>query len=75
MSYFIPRFEVKLVREGSLKSELKYFEKSTDAYEVLRPLFEDLDREKMGVLFLDNKHKLIGFQFVAIVRIPGQVVH
>jgi DNA repair protein RadC len=64
----VPLYRVTLVREAeaAVQSHATVVRNSSDAAEILRPLFAGLDREQFVVLMLDAKHRAIGTNIVSI---------
>lgn len=59
--YRIPRYQISLVRDGSITTEdYPRFTNSTDIFTLMRPLASQADRENFWVLCLDGKNRLIG---------------
>ena len=72
----VPVYRVALVREPTpIESPCALVRKSSEAAELLRPLFADLDREHFLVLMLDAQHRPIGVNVVSIGSLTASVVH
>jgi DNA repair protein RadC len=72
----VPVYRVALVREATvIESPCATVRKSSEAAELLRPLFTDLDREHFVVLMLDAQHRPIGANVVSIGSLTASVVH
>jgi DNA repair protein RadC len=72
----VPIYRVTLVREPTVLESLRTARrKSSEAAEIVRPLFVALDREQFVVLLLDAKHCLIGVNTVSIGSLTATVVH
>lgn len=61
----IPVYETRLIRRGSLHST-PTVTTSKSLYEIVRPKFSGLDRESMGVLYLDAGLRPIGFKIESV---------
>lgn len=74
--YKIPRYSISLVRErGPLYADLRKATDSRSAADILRPLFDSLDREQFIVLCLDAKTQPIGVNIVSIGTLTLSIVH
>src|SRR5437899_11311917 len=72
----VPVYRVALIREATvIDSPCACVRKSSEAAELLRPLFTDLDREHFVILMLDAQHRPIGVNVVSIGSLPASVVH
>jgi DNA repair protein RadC len=72
----VPIYRVTLVREPTVLESLRTaVRKSSEAAELMRPLFTDLDREHFVVLMLDAQHRPIGVNIVSIGSLTASVVH
>jgi DNA repair protein RadC len=72
----VPVYRVALVRESTaIESPSAAVRKSSDAAEVLRPLFAGLDREQFVVLMLDAQHRLLGMNVVSVGSLTASLVH
>jgi len=72
----VPVYRVALVREStSVEGPAAAVRKSSDAAEVLRPLFSGLDREQFVVLMLDAQHRAVGINVVSLGSLTASVVH
>src|SRR5262249_16574114 len=71
----VPLYRVTLVREsGAGESHAAVVRKSSDAAEILRPLFAGLDREQFVVLMLYAAHHAIGTNIVSIGSLTASLV-
>lgn len=74
-AYAIPRYRVMLVKESLVHpSPIKIMD-SQNAYRLLVPLFDGLDREHFMVVALDAKHSVIGINTVSIGSVTMSIVH
>ncbi len=74
-AYAIPRYRVMLVKESlGHPSPVKIMD-SQNAYRLLAPLFDGLDREHFMVVGLDAKHAIIGVNTVSIGSVTLSIVH
>ena len=72
----VPVYRVALIREATvIDSPSACVRKSSEAAELLRPLFTGLDREHFVVLMLDAQHRPIGVNVVSIGSLTASVVH
>jgi DNA repair protein RadC len=72
----VPIYRVTLVREPTvLESSRTAVQKSSEAAEVLRPLFAELDREQFVVLMLDAQHRPLGMSVISIGSLTASIVH
>jgi len=70
-------YRVALVRESSLieSRTTTPIQKSSEAADILRPLFAELDREQFVVLMLDAKHRPLGMSVISIGSLTASIVH
>jgi len=70
-------YRVALVRESSLieSTTATPIQKSSEAAEILRPLFAELDREQFVVLMLDAQHRPLGMSVISIGSLTASIVH
>ena len=73
--YAVPRYRVTLVRDGRATRPTDPVLTSVGAADLLRPLFEGLDREQFLVCGLDAKHCIIGVNIVSIGTLTLAIVH
>lgn len=64
--YRTVRYSLKLIKDGSFKSEIKKITKARDAYELIRPMMENLPVEYFQIIMLDAKCQVIGTSLVTI---------
>lgn len=63
----IPRFRVALVREPETSyGEAPTLGRPTEVAAFLWSIVHDADREQLGALFLDTRHRLIGYQIAYV---------
>ena len=72
---YMPRFRVSLVRETRRAYPEQKLSSSADADRLLRPMFQDLDREHFIVVGLDAKNCVIGMNTVSIGSLTLAIVH
>ena len=72
--YRIPRYQVKLARDGSVTTDAKQIRSPLDAIDVARSMFDGADREHLIVIMLDTKNKIIGVNTVTIGTLNSTVV-
>jgi DNA repair protein RadC len=73
--YRIPRYSVRLVREGSYPAQDRTIRNSHTAAAILGPLVDGLDREHFVACGLDAKHRIIGVNLVAVGSLSLAIVH
>lgn len=66
MSYQIPILSVKLVRDSSQRSEMKFVNHPKVAADAIRQYLDGADREVFVVLLLDRNNKMIGIHTVSV---------
>lgn len=73
----VPLYRVTLVREeiAASATSRRTLRTSADVAELLRPLFEGLDREQFAVVLLDAKHRPIGMNVVSVGSLTSSIVH
>ncbi|GMB00968.1 DNA repair protein RadC [Pelosinus sp. IPA-1] len=64
--YRVVRYSLKLIKDGSFKSEIKIITKARDAYELVRAMMENLPVEYFQIIMLDVKCQVIGTSLVTI---------
>lgn len=64
--YRIPVVRVALVRESTVKSELRSIRGPDDVAAILRQIIGDFDREAFVALFVDAKHRVIGAHIAGV---------
>lgn len=72
--YRIPRYKVILIKDSSFKSEIKKIAKSVDAYEIMKPMMENLPVEHFQIIMLDAKNQVIGTSLVTIGLISATII-
>lgn len=65
-SYRVPKYTIKLVREGVITVESDQIRRETDLYRVAATMLENLDREHLIVVMLDSKSRIIGANVAAV---------
>jgi DNA repair protein RadC len=73
--YRIQHVRLALVREGTSSSPVREITSPQDAYEVLRPMLADRDREVFAVVLLNTRHRVTGLHIVSIGTINASLVH
>jgi DNA repair protein RadC len=71
----IPRYTIRLVREGTYSATDRTIRNSHTAAAILGPLFDGLDREHFVACGLDAKHRIIGVNLVAVGSLSQATVH
>lgn len=74
-AYAIPRYRVMLVKESLAHPSPVMIRDSQNAYRLLQPLFDGLDREHFLVVGLDAKHAVIGINTVSMGSVTLSIVH
>jgi DNA repair protein RadC len=77
MSKYIPEFTLRLVREGTTKSETKLADSPARVAEVVRAYWGDgeLDREHLVCLMLNARSQVIGISTVSVGTLSASLVH
>ena len=73
--YLAARYRVSLVQESAVSGPSVAISHSAEAFRLLRPCFEGLDREQFLVCGLDAKHHVIGINIVSIGSLTLSIVH
>ena len=73
--YAISRYRVMLVKESLAHPSPVKIMDSQNAYRLLVPLFDGLDREHFLVIGLDAKHAVTGINTVSIGSLTMSIVH
>ena len=64
---------LRVVREGALPRQ--FVRSADDAYRVLRPLAQGLDREHFWRLDLNSRDRLLGCELVSVGSLDAAIVH
>ena len=72
---YIPIFEVKLVRDGSLVSDRKVIRTPEDAHLILQGYFANLPHEEFVALLLNVKNFVIALSSVSVGTLSASLVH
>ena len=77
MSKYIPEFTLRLVREGTTKSETKLADSPARVAEVVRAYWGDgeLDREHLVCLMLNARSQVVGITTVSVGTLSASLVH
>lgn len=73
--HYIPKVTIQMIREGSIKSEIKKIGSPSDAANLLRGVMEGFDREHFIILALDTKHQVNAIHTVSIGTLNASLVH
>lgn len=73
--HYIPKFEVKLIRDGSLVAGCRMIRTSNDAYSMLSSYFNDLAKEHFLAVFLSTKNCVLGISCISVGSINASIVH
>lgn len=65
MNYEIPVYKIKLVRESHHTSERTITNTAEDAYQAIKGIFHEADREMVAVMMLDSRNKIIGIHIAS----------
>lgn len=72
--YRIPKMDIQLLREGSLKADRQYVRKPNDAYEVLKGYFTGKTQEHFLILMLNTKNRIVGVSTVSVGTVDSALV-
>ena len=77
MSYFIPEYSIRLIREGSTKSDTKMADSPARVAEIVRAYWGDgeLDREHLVCLMLNARSQVVGITTVSVGTLSASLVH
>ena len=73
--HYIPLYQIRLVRDGSMQSDRKIIKTPEDAYQILKRYFEDLPTEHFVALLLNTKNHVIALSPVSIGSLNASIVH
>lgn len=73
--FMIPEYRLAVVREGTLKVPTKTANSPLSVYGFMKPITDDLDREVVFGIYLDQKNKIIGINEISIGSLTEAVVH
>lgn len=73
--YHLPIYTVKLVRDGTQKSEVKKVRSARDVYEIVCEYLDGADREYFGVIMLDTQNNVRGITTVSMGVLNASLVH
>lgn len=73
--HYIPLYQIRLVRDGSMQSDRKIIRTPEDAYQILKGYFEDLPSEHFVALLLNTKNHVCAFSPVSIGSLNASIVH
>lgn len=69
-------YRIALVRETGIKIKLPVIRSPLEAAGASRAcIYEDLDRELFGILMLNTRNKVIGYNVISIGSLGGSLVH
>lgn len=75
MSYRLTKYSVSLVRDSSiLKDGDKRISSMADIVTAMSDIRE-LDREQLRVVFVDARHKIIGWEIVSVGTVTASLAH
>lgn len=66
MTYQLPKIQTRIVKEGEYPSEIGRISGADDVARVMADLYEGADREKIFVLCLDKKNRILSIECVAV---------
>lgn len=70
-----PIYRLSLVREATYKSEYRVLSSPLDAYQFIRGILENCDREEFLVVMLDCRNRVIGVNRISIGSINASIAH
>ena len=73
--HYLPMYEVRLVRDGSLQSDRRVIRTPDDAYTILKPYFESLPNEHFLGIFLSTKNTVLGISCISVGSLNASIVH
>lgn len=73
--HYIPMYEVKLIRDGSIQADRRTIRTPEDAFAVLAPYFSGLPNEHFMALFLTTKNGVVGLSCVSTGSLNSSIVH
>lgn len=73
--YYIPVVKLSMVRDSTLKTDVKQVESSAAASQIVSQYLQGADREHFVVLLLDGRHKVLGINTVSIGTLTASLVH
>lgn len=65
-AYSVPKYTIKLVKDGSVTREDKTIRRPMDIHEVACAMLSQLDRENMIVIMLNTRNKIIGVNTILV---------
>jgi len=75
MPYNIPVLRVSMIKESTVKSEVKAVSNPDEVYELMKIAFEGREREVMFVILLNTKNQLVGMNMAAMGTLNSCTVH
>ena len=75
MSYRLPRYRVSLIREGSCTTECKIIRTPEDVFSIIAPEYDNAAVEKVHMLALDTKNKVIGVFVISTGSLNASIIH
>ena len=72
---YIPMFQVRLVRDGSVTTDRKTVRSPEDAHQILQGYFADLPNEHFVALLLNTKNHVIALTPVSEGSLNASIVH
>ena len=72
---YIPMFQVRLVRDGSVTTDRKTVRSPKDAHQILQGYFADLPNEHFVALLLNTKNHVIALTPVSEGSLNASIVH
>lgn len=73
--HYIAKYQVKLVRDGSLPSDRRTIRTPEDAYAILEPYFSELPSEHFLAVFLTTKNGILGISCISSGSLNASIVH
>lgn len=75
MSYRLTQYKVSLVRDSSVMKDGDKRISSMDDVMTAMADMKDLDREQLRAIFVDARHKIIGWEVISIGTVTASLAH
>lgn len=75
MKKYINEYSTKLVKLRSVKGLNGYINSSEDAVNVIKHFYDHDDKEKLYIIMLNGRKKVIGVNLVAIGTVDSVIMH
>lgn len=73
--HYLPLLQVRLLKDGSLKSDRRIIRSPSDAFSILQPFFDELPCEHFVTVLLTTKNRIIAVSPVSIGSLNASIVH